>query len=106
MVGDDTLMLIERLGVGVIAFYLVYILLKQMIARNAIQADQILELTRTTIQKNTESLDKMSDVLLNNIKQKETLVTAIHTQTDAIVAKLEGCKQSRDRQLREIYKKT
>jgi hypothetical protein len=105
MVGEETIMLIERLGIGAVAFYLVYVLLKQMTARNAIQADQILDLARTTISENTEALHNMSEILVNNIKQKESLVTAIHEQTTQLIAKLEGCKQSRDKQFREVLRK-
>lgn len=83
-----------------------------MIQRNYNQADALLEMARTTISQNTkafdqtaERLDQLGDIIANNIKQKESLVTAIHEQTNQIIAKLEGCKQSRDKQLDKILRK-
>ena len=107
---------IQDVGIGAVAFLLIYFLLRNYINRSAIQADMmmkrsyeqadaILDLARTTIQRNTEALEHMQDSLLRHMKQKDVLVEAIQDQTETFVAQMKDCKNGRDKKLAEILKK-
>ena len=84
MVSEELLM-IERLGIGGTAFYLVYILLKDMIKKSFAQADVILELAKSTINENTKALQKMQESLSQHIIQK-----------DVFIEEMKDCRKLRD----------
>lgn len=95
---SEELMMLERVGIGGTAFYLVYILLKHTQNRAFQQADAVLELARTTIQlntesfaKNTEALNKMQECLIQHMQQK-----------DKIFDILKECRKERNDKLKEI----
>ena len=87
----EELMMIERIGIGAAAFFLVYLLLKKMIHRSFEQADMILNLAKDTIQRNTEALEHMQDSLIAHMKQKDLLIKI-----------MEDCKKTRDKQMQEL----
>lgn len=83
--GSEELMLIERLGIGGSAFFLVYLLLKKMQDKAFEQSDKILKLAENVIQENTKTLQQMRDAMEAHIKQKEPFIEEV-----------KECRRSRD----------
>lgn len=86
MVSEELLM-VERLGIGGVAFYLVYLLLKKM-------QDRVFSLAENTIKENTAALREMHDALMQHMKSKEP-----------IVQEIKECRRDRDETLRRIEEK-
>ena len=96
------------IGMGVLLRWMVQKNANQidtMIQRSFIQADKTLELVEGTIKQNSEALRVMHETILKNIQSKNTLVRAIEDQTEMFKNNLSECKQSRDKQFREIIRK-
>ena len=86
MVSEELLM-VERLGIGGAAFYLVYLLLRKM-------QDRVFTLAENTIKENTAALFKMHEALAEHIKAKEP-----------IIEEIKECRRDRDETLRRIEEK-
>jgi hypothetical protein len=91
---SEEILLIERLGVGGAAFFLVYLLLKNVQQKLFDQSERMLNLAENVIQENTKTLQKMSDVFESHTKQKE-----------AMVEEIKVCKRERDEFLRRLEDK-
>lgn len=74
---SEELLFIERLGVGGAAFFLVYLLLKNMTKKVFDQSDRTLNLAENVILENTKTLQQMRDALESHIKQKEPIIEQI-----------------------------
>lgn len=92
MVSDELLM-VERIGVGATAFYLIYILLRKTQERAFAQADKVLLMAETTIKDNTTALNKMVEGLTQHMNQKDCLLEELRetqriaNETALVVAK-------------------
>lgn len=93
MISDELLML-ERIGVGGAAFYLVYLLLKDMQKKAFSQSYAVIELTKTIIKENTTALEKMNENLSAHIKQK-----------DILIERIKDCRKERNEKLDELINK-
>lgn len=91
---SEELMLIERLGVGGAAFFLVYLLLKNMQQKVFQQADKMLSLTETVIVENTKTLQQIRDTMEVHTRQKEP-----------IIQEFKECRRERDEFLRRLEDK-
>ena len=90
----EELQIIEQLGVGGAAFFLVYLLLKNMQQKVFEQSEKMLALTETVIQENTKTLQHMSDAFESHTRTKE-----------ALVEEFKECKRERDGFLRRLEDK-
>lgn len=86
MVSEELLM-VERLGIGGVAFYLVYLLLRKM-------QDRVFILSESTIKENTAALRQMYEALMQHMRAKEP-----------IVLEMKECRRDRDETLRRIEEK-
>jgi len=91
---SEELLLIERLGVGGAAFFLVYLLLKNVQQKVFEQSEKMLKLTETVINENTKTLQQIRDTMEAHIKQKEP-----------IIQEFKDCKRERDEFLRRLEEK-
>ena len=105
----EQLTLIKEVGFGVAGLAALFYILKMVLTWSHKQAEKtlqlaediskrILDLSNTTIQKNSESLGLLQ---MSLEKMQETLVDHIH-QKEGIVDTMRDCKNGRDRQLKEI----
>ena len=91
---SEELLLIERLGIGGAAFYLVYVLLKNVQKKTFELSERMLNLAETVIKENTSTLQQIRDTMESHIKQKEP-----------IIQEFKECKRDRDEFLRRLEEK-
>lgn len=91
---SEELLFIERLGVGGAAFFLVYLLLKNMQKKVFEQSDRTLDLAENVIIENTKTLQQMRDELEAHRKSKEPFIEQI-----------KECRQERNEFLKSIEEK-
>ena len=91
---SEELLLIERLGIGGAAFFLVYFLLKNVQKKTFELSERMLDLAETVIKENTSTLQQTRDTMEAHIKQKEP-----------IFQELKECKRERDEFLRRLEDK-
>ncbi|MDD3813319.1 MAG: hypothetical protein PHZ02_01625 [Desulfocapsaceae bacterium] len=91
---SEELALIERLGIGGSAFFLVYLLLKRMQEKMFEISDKMINLTENVIKENTKTLQQMRDAMETHVKQK-----------DPLIQEFKECKRERDEFLRRLEDK-
>ncbi len=91
---SEELLFVERLGIGGAAFFLVYLLLKNVQKKVFKQSDRTLDLAENVIKENTKTLQQMRDALEIHIRQKEPFIDEI-----------KECRRSRDEFFRTIEDK-
>lgn len=91
---SEELLLIERLGIGGAAFFLVYMLLKSMQHKAFELSEKMLDLAENVIKENTITLQQMRDAFEAHMKQKEP-----------IIEEIKECRRERDDFLRRVESK-
>lgn len=109
----EQLTIIKEVGLGIAGLAALFYILTTVLTWSHKQAEKtlklaedtserILKLAEDTISKNTQALQHMQELLIQNMKSKDNLVDAIENQTSTFVTKLEQCKRGRDAQLQKI----
>jgi len=109
----EQLTIIKEVGLGIAGLAALFYILTMVLTWSHKQAEKtlklaedtserILKLAEDTISKNTQALQHMQELIIQNMKSKDQLVSAIENQTDTISTKLQDCKRGRDQQLQKI----
>lgn len=91
---SEELLFVERLGIGGAAFFLVYLLLKNMQQKVFELSNRMLTMAEGIIKENTTTLQEMRDEIRTHTKLKEPLIE-----------EMKACRRERDEFLRRIEEK-